>query len=113
MKKIAMMVAMAMLPLQWCMAYDVVGNPDRKVSFGFNYDHVGTSSEYSFLGSRISDFTKIASNSFMGDVKIPMSPMVTFQLRGSYLNSENSIFTGERIETTGYDIGIGIRFYLQ
>ena len=93
-------------------AYEVEGNPDRKISFGLNYDRIGTSSEWTFGSFKISDFTKETLNRFMADVRIPVSSVFTFQVRGGYLNINNEIFTGERVKSDGYDFGIGVRFYL-
>lgn len=101
-----MMVVMAQ-------AYEIRENPDRKISFGLNYDRSWDSSEWKFGAFKISDFTKVTSNQVIADMKIPLSSILTFQLRGGYLNSDNDIFTGENVKSSGYDIGFGIRFYLQ
>ena len=110
--KIVIMALMLLGLAGQAVAYEVAGNPDRKISFGLNYDRIGTSSEWTFGSFKISDFTKVTQNQFLADVKIPVSSVFTFQMRGGYLNIENNIFTGERVKSDGYDFGVGVRFYL-
>lgn len=93
-------------------AYEVVGNPDRRISFGLNYDRSSENSEYKFMGSNIPDFTKVSGDSFLMDVRLPLSSFFTFSVRGGFLKSKNEVFTGEEIEYNGYDVGAGIRLYL-
>ena len=112
-KAIIAMLVMVVGMVANVMAYEIRENPDRKISFGFNYDHVGTNSEYKFGSIKISDFTNAKSDSFLLDMKVPLSSMFTFGIRGGYLTGNNSIFTGEQVDSTGYNIGVGIRFYLQ
>lgn len=94
-------------------AYEVEGNPDKRISLGFNYDRASENSEYSFRGATMSDFTKISGDSFILDTRIPLNSFFTFSVRGGLTKSDNDIFTGEKISYSGYDIGFGVRLYLK
>jgi len=48
----------------------------------------------------------------MLDVKVPLSSIFTFGLRGGMFFNDTDSFVGEKLETNGYDIGFGVRFYL-
>ena len=93
-------------------AYEIKENPDRKISFGLNYDRTAMNSEYTFGVFKVSDFTKVSQDQIILDVRIPIAPSFTFGIRGGYLSTKNDIFTGEKTTATGYDIGFGLRFYL-
>ena len=112
MKKMMMALALMLSLARLAAAYEIEGNPDRKISFGLNYDRAWSSSEWTFKPFKISDFTKTTQNQFLVDVKIPVSSVFTFQMRGGYLNADNDVFTGERIKSDGYDFGVGVQFYL-
>lgn len=111
MKKVLMLIAFVSLTSA-VHAYDVPGNPDRKMSIGLNYDRENLNSEYSFMAAKISDFTKVGSNSFMADIRVPISSIFTFSVRGGYVSSTNELFTSEKVEYSGYDIGVGVRFFI-
>ena len=93
-------------------AYEIEGNPDRKISFGFNYDYQKSNSEYSFRTLKIDDFTKVSQNSFLLDARVPLSSLFTFSIRGGYFLSTNDIFTNEKVEYKGFDVGFGLRVYI-
>ncbi len=93
-------------------AYEIQENPDRKISFGLNYGRWFDGSEYKFGGIKISDFSKTNGNNFIGDVRIPMSSLFTFQIRGGYSDYATTTFANENIDHKGYDFGFGVRLYL-
>ena len=93
-------------------AYEIQDNPDRRISFGFNYDRSRQNSEYTFGAFKKSDFTKVTGDSFLLDVRIPLNSAFTFGVRGGINKSTNDIFTGEKVDYSGYDIGFGFRAYL-
>lgn len=107
---IAMMVMVGLVNLVG--AYEIEGNPDRKLSIGLNYDHTGQNSEYTYRTFKTSDFTKVSGNSFLADIRIPLASIFTLSVRGGYSTQTNDIFTGEKIEYSGYDVGVGVRFYI-
>ena len=112
MKTVTVVMMLMLGMLAKVAAYEVEGNPDRKISIGLNYDRTHLNSEYGFRTTKISDFTKVNGNSFLADVKLPLSSLFTFQLRGGYTTQSNDIFTGETVDYSGYDIGFGVRLYL-
>lgn len=112
MKKV-MLAALAIIAVNipaW--AYEIQANPDRRISIGLNYDHQHTAGDYEFAGGKIDDFNKLSANSFLADVKIPVSGFCTLQVRGGYVNANSDLFTGEEVNSDGYDVGAGVRFYL-
>jgi hypothetical protein len=111
MKTIAM-IAFMVLCAGSLKAYEIPENPDRKISFGLNYDRTSMNSEYTFGSFKVSDFTKLTQDQFILDARIPLSSIFTLGLRGGYLSTKNDIFTGEKTTATGYDIGFGLRFYI-
>ena len=96
--------------LSW--AYEIKANPDRRISIGLNYDRDSSTSDYKFGVFKISDFAKRTGNTFLADIKIPMSPFFTFQIRGGYGESTVNSFINETIDSKGYDVGFGFRLYL-
>src|SRR3990167_3255045 len=100
MKKGVMFVLMMVFAVR-LNAYEIEGNPDRKMSIGLNYDRSGATSEYKFGTLKISDFTKGTQDQFLVDVKFPISSFFTFGIRGGYLSSKNDVFTGEQTTATG------------
>ena len=92
--------------------YEIADNPDRRISFGFNFDHTKSGSDYSWSSRTIKDFTKSKSNSWLLDVKVPMSSMFTFGLRGGMFSGNTDSFASERLESSGYNIGFGVRWYV-
>lgn len=93
-------------------AYEIKDNPDRKISFGFNFDHLGDSTDYTFRSLKINDFSKTSQNQFLLDAKIPLNDFFTFGIRGGILKSNTTLFTSEETDANGYDIGFGIRYYI-
>jgi len=110
MKKIIVLMMLGILSP--AMAYDIRGNPDRRPSLGFNYINSVDKSEYMFGDFRIADFSKQTGNTVLLDARIPLSRFFTLTLRGGLSRSDNDIFTGEKVEWSGHNIGFGIRLYL-
>ena len=112
MKKMLLAGLMIFGMLATVRAYEIQDNPDKYISFGLNYDRTGQNSDYTFRNLSQTNFTKVNSNAFIADMRIPLNPFLTFQLRGGYLTQNNDIFTGENVSYTGYDVGAGIRIYI-
>ena len=93
-------------------AYEIQGNPDQRASIGFSFDHLGAKSDWEYLGSKQSDFTKISENDFLLDLRLPMNRTFTLSVRGGFRQATNDVFTGEKIETKGNQIGFTLRAYL-
>ena len=93
-------------------AYEVPGNPDRKASVGFNYDRIGTNSEYTFLGAKIKDFNKVGQNAFIFDVRLPLTSFLSVSAHGGFLNSRSELFTSEEVKAKGYNAGVGVRLFI-
>lgn len=113
MKTMLLLLGLMLASISMARAYEVEGNPDKRVSFGFNYDRATENSEYSFRGATMSDFTKVTGDSFILDTRIPLNSFFTFSVRGGLTKADNDIFTGEKIAYSGYDIGFGVRVYLK
>lgn len=112
MKKVTLALGLMLAYVGMARAYEVQGNPDRKISFGFNYDRSKQNSEYTFMNSKITDFAKMTGDSFTLDTRVPLSEYFTFNVHGGFGYSDNDLFTGEKVSYSGYDIGAGLRLYL-
>lgn len=112
MKKLSLIVVVLLGLMGSAMAYEVEGNPDRKISIGFNYDYTGASTDYKFGITRINNFTKTSQNMFLGDIKIPVSPFFSFGVRGGFYKQETTGFTSEVFDSSGFDFGFGVRFFI-
>jgi len=94
------------------MAYEVFGNPDRKISFGVHYDHGWNNSEYRFGGFKINDFTEGKTDAFALDTRIPLSDAFTFSLRGGFSKTKTTSYVNEKIDVSDKSVGVSLRLYL-
>lgn len=93
-------------------AYEIEGNPDRRMSIGLNYDRFSTTTEYTFGATKIEDFTDTGENFFNADLRIPTTRFLTLMARAGYHNSTNDTFAREKVKGSGYSFGVGARFFL-
>lgn|SRR3990167_5985166 len=112
MKRILFAFATMALLASGVSAYEIPDNPDRRISFGFNFDHSKSGMDYTFALWSVKNFTETKSNSWLLDVKVPLNSVFTFGLRGGMFYDDTRSFYGEQLESNGYNVGFGIRWYV-
>ena len=101
-------------------AYEIDGNPDRKMSIGLGYSHVHLGGDFTTGSGAFSfpDSQKLNENFFNADLRLPLNSILTFTVGGGYITSSSDFattkFTGinQTSDVTGYSIGFGFRAYL-
>ena len=115
--KRAMMVVMLMGMAGVAGAYEIKGNPDSKMSIGFNYDKSDMKGDYDWSGRPNfgNDFGNLTQVNYKGDIKVPVFSFMTLSAGGGY--SATSLGLGlldkdERWNFQGYNFSAGIRFFI-
>lgn len=119
MKKLAMLFMLGMVCT--VKAYEIPENPDRKISIGFTFDRYALKGDYNSPATfpipaiTLKDAGTYEQNNFKGDLRIPLSPSLTFSIGGGYTKTDlglDLVSRDERWEMKGYNLSVGARYYL-
>lgn len=96
-------------------AYEVKGNPDRKMSIGVNYNYFSMGGDTYDKVVKLENIVNYRGDSISGDVRIPISSMLTFTVGGSLLSSLSTYehpTSYSQWDMNGYNLSIGFRVYI-
>ena len=110
--KLALAVGLLLGMASMVSAYEVEGNPDRRISFGVHFDHGWNYSEYGYGSFKIPDFSKARTNAFQLDTRIPLNSIFTFSIRGGFANTSSESYLNENVDTSDKSFGFSFRAYL-
>ena len=115
--KRAILAGLLLIGIGRAWAYEIPENPDKRISFGFNFDRYDMKGDYD-LGARPTfgkDFGTLIQQHFKGDVRIPVFSFLTLSAGGGYSTTAMGlglISNDERWNLHGYSVNAGFRIYI-
>lgn len=114
MKALLAVAVLMLTSIAW--SYEIVENPDRKVSVGINFIRHSLSGDYNSneLNFKLLDAGSMTQNDFLADLRVPVSSVFTFSLGGGFSKQTLglSIFAAdEQWDMSGYKLNFGVRAY--
>ena len=116
MRKVVLAALMVLVPAVG-MAYEIEKNPDRRMSFGINFDRFDMGGDYEndTPKIKIADAGTWKQNIIKADVRVPVTSFMTLSLGGGYVMTDAGwaiVTKDERWKMKGYNINAGVRFYI-
>lgn len=119
MKKFIAVMLLLVAPAASLFAAEHAGNPDRFPSIGINWSGSAEDGDSTVFGggSSAKQDVEVASGAFVLDLRLPVSSNVTFTAAiGSSATTveapETPLLFGQKSETSGLGLSVGVRFYI-
>lgn len=118
MKRVSLFIALFIVGMlaKTAKAYEIPNNPDRRMSFGFNYARFNSNGDYNQNGANYANSETLTQNSFLFDLRAPIANWLTFSA-GAGLLTSNAGFNpvngfNETVNMSGPVFNVGFRVYI-